>query len=106
MVELSAAVGKTNSKSGMKRSVFPPDPRRKKSKAKASANLKQELKRTAAVYGQYFVSAEIETTNGNAKFLAIEEQFYDSEATRTYGTLKQIINAKSPFDILYDESIT
>ena len=62
MVELSPAVGKRPSGSRKKNFLSTTPSQSTKSKRVASTNLKRELKRTAAVYGQCFILVEIKNS--------------------------------------------
>ena len=87
-------------------SDVPQAPRKLQKKKKIPATILRDLRRTAAVYAQCFISGCTQRTSDRVKFDRIEEEFYGNTATDKVGSLKQIVAGGSPFDSLFKENTT
>ena len=86
--------------------LVPFAPRKTQSKANPTMKTMREIRSTAAVYVQCFVSGCTGKTSEDDKWKRMEDQFYGNPDTRMVGCLRQIADGNSPFDVLYDKSVT
>ena len=80
----------------------PGAPRKARSgKVVISANLLRELRRTSAFYAQVIIFDEYENEGNEAKFTAIETEFF-GDGQKRRGTLNQLLDGFGPFSSLYE----